>query len=46
MMFPRRPHWTPREICELSGLTCFVVDDDDYVVDMLATLLGDLASIS
>jgi hypothetical protein len=40
MMFPRRPHWTPREICELSGLTCFVVDDDDDVVDMLATLLG------
>jgi hypothetical protein len=40
MMFPRRPDWTPREICELSGLTCFVVDDDDDVVDMLATLLG------
>ena|SRR5262249_19310983 len=28
------------DLCELSGRTLLVVEDDDDIVDMLATLLG------
>jgi len=31
---------TASELCELSGRTLLVVEDDDDVVDMLATVLG------